>query len=138
MINFRKSYTNKVTVTLTENATVNNPIYLFLFKNQQSGVDYYFIAADTSAFKERYNQFYVTEKVNPDSLNGEVSLGHEGFYDYIVYQTSLSNTTGLTTAADAVQYITKTVELGLVWVIPDAVITTDYNPSTTNTIIYTP
>lgn len=127
-----------MTVTLTENSTVSNPIYLFLFKNQQSGVDYYFISTDISAYKERYNQFDVTEKTNPDTLNGEVSLGHEGFYDYIIYQTSLVNTTGLTTAADAVQYITKTVELGLVWVIPDAVVTTDYEPETTNTIIYNP
>ena len=138
MIEFNKASTNTVTVTLTENATISNPIYLFLFKNQQSGVDYYFIATDTSAFKQRYNQFQVIEKTNPNTLSGEVSLGNEGFYDYTIYQTSLVNTTGLANALAAVPFITKTVEVGLVWVVPDQVQTTDYNPLSTTTIIYNP
>ena len=138
MIEFRKTYTNTVTVTLTENSTISNPIYLFLFKNQQSGVDYYFIATDTSAFKQRYNQFQVIEKTNANTLNGEVSLGNEGFYDYTIYQTSLANTTGLANALAAVPFITKTVEVGLVWVVPDELQTTDYNPLSTTTIIYNP
>lgn len=138
MIEFRKTYTNTVTVTLTENATISNPIYLFLFKNQQSGVNYYFIATDTSAFKQRYNQFKVIEKTNANTLNGEVSLDNEGFYDYTIYQTSLANTTGLANALAAVPFITKTVEVGLVWVVPDELQTTDYNPLSTTTIIYNP
>ncbi len=138
MIEFRKTYTNTVTVTLTENATISNPIYLFLFKNQQSGVNYYFIATDTSAFKQRYNQFQVIEKTNANTLNGEVSLDNEGFYDYTIYQTSLANTTGLANALAAVPFITKTVEVGLVWVVPDELQTTDYNPLSTTTIIYNP
>jgi hypothetical protein len=138
VIEFRKTYTNTVTVTLTENATISNPIYLFLFKNQQSGVNYYFIATDTSAFKQRYNQFKVIEKTNANTLNGEVSLDNEGFYDYTIYQTSLANTTGLANALAAVPFITKTVEVGLVWVVPDELQTTDYNPLSTTTIIYNP
>ncbi len=138
MIEFRKTYTNNVTVTLTENATISNPIYLFLFKNQQSGVNYYFIATDTSAFKQRYNQFQVIEKTNANTLNGEVSLDNEGFYDYTIYQTSLANTTGLANALAAVPFITKTVEVGLVWVVPEELQTTDYNPLSTTTIIYNP
>ena len=138
MIEFRKTYTNTVTVTLTENATISNPIYLFLFKNQQSGVNYYFIATDTSAFKQRYNQFQVIEKTNANTLNGEVSLDNEGFYDYTIYQTSLANTTGLANALAAVPFITKTVEVGLVWVVPEELQTTDYNPLSTTTIIYNP
>ena len=138
MIEFRKTYTNNVTVTLTENATISNPIYLFLFKNQQSGVNYYFIATDTSAFKQRYNQFKVIEKTNANTLNGEVSLDNEGFYDYTIYQTSLANTTGLANALAAVPFITKTVEVGLVWVVPEELQTTDYNPLSTTTIIYNP
>jgi hypothetical protein len=138
VIEFRKTYTNTVTVTLTENATISNPIYLFLFKNQQSGVNYYFIATDTSAFKQRYNQFQVIEKTNANTLNGEVSLDNEGFYDYTIYQTSLANTTGLANALAAVPFITKTVEVGLVWVVPEELQTTDYNPLSTTTIIYNP
>jgi len=138
VIEFRKTYTNNVTVTLTENATISNPIYLFLFKNQQSGVNYYFIATDTSAFKQRYNQFKVIEKTNANTLNGEVSLDNEGFYDYTIYQTSLANTTGLANALAAVPFITKTVEVGLVWVVPEELQTTDYNPLSTTTIIYNP
>jgi hypothetical protein len=138
VIEFRKTYTNTVTVTLTENSTISNPIYLFLFKNQQSSVNYYFIATDTSAFKQRYNQFQVIEKTNANTLNGEVSLNNEGFYDYTIYQTSLANTTGLANALAAVPFITKTVEVGLVWVVPDELQTTDYNPLSTTTIIYNP
>ena len=117
MIKFNKSATNNVVVTLKENSTVVNPIYLFKFVSQQTLVSYYFIATDTSAYKDRFNRFTVVEKPGANTLNGEVTLGSQGYYDYKVYQTNLANTTGLANAEAAVPNITKEVEDGLVYVV---------------------
>ena len=91
MIRFLKNSTNNVVVTLTENSTVTNPIYLFLFTNQTSNVPYYFIGTDTSAYKTRYNKFsIVVNTYFTNSLNG--------MYVYEVYEqmsTSNLNITGL-------------------------------------------
>ena len=138
MIRFLKNSTNNVVVTLTENSTVTNPIYLFMFTNQTSNVPYYFIGTDTSSYKTRYNKFSIIEKVSANTLNGEVTLGFNGYYNYTVYQTSLANTSGLTTAADAVPFITKTVEVGVVDVVLDAQTTTEYDVQDETNIIYQP
>ena len=138
MIRFLKNSTNNVVVTLTENSTVTNPIYLFLFTNQTSNVPYYFIGTDTSNYKTRYNKFSIVEKASANTLNGEVTLGLKGYYNYKVYQTSLVNTSGLTTAADAVPFITKTVEVGVVDVVFDAITNTEYDVQDETNIIYQP
>jgi hypothetical protein len=138
VIRFLKNSTNNVVVTLTENSTVTNPIYLFMFTNQTSNVPYYFISTDTSSYKTRYNKFSVVEKLGANTLNGEVTLGFNGYYNYTVYQTSLSNTSGLTTAADAVPFITKSVEVGVVDVVLDAQTTTEYDVQDETNIIYQP
>lgn len=138
VIRFLKNSTNNVVVTLTENSTVTNPIYLFLFTNQTSNVNYYFIGTDTSAYKTRYNKFSIVEKTSANTLNGEVTLGLKGYYNYKVYQTSLVNTSGLTTAADAVPFITKTVEVGVVDVVFDAITNTEYDVQDETNIIYQP
>ena len=117
MIKFNKSATNNVVVTLKENSTVANPIYLFKFVSQQTLVSYYFIATDISAYKDRFNQFTVIEKASANTLNGEVTLGSQGYYDYKIYQTTLANPTGLANAAAAVPNIVKEVEDGLVYVV---------------------
>lgn len=138
VIRFLKNSTNNVVVTLTENATVTNPIYLFMFTNQTSNVPYYFISTDTSSYKTRYNKFSVVEKLAANTLNGEVTLGFNGYYNYTVYQTSLANTSGLTTAADAVPFITKSVEVGVVDVVLDAITNTEYDVQDETNIIYQP
>ncbi len=136
MIRFVKGAINDVVVTLYENSTVRNPIYLFKFTSQQSNVDYYFIATDISSHITRYNRFEVEEVVGADTLNGEVELGREGYYNYEVYQTTLLGTSGLTTAADAVPYILKTVEVGLVFVELPEVETITYTPTENTAYIY--
>jgi hypothetical protein len=136
MIKFNKSATNNVVVTLKENSTISNPIYLFKFVSQQTLVSYYFIATDISAYKDRFNQFTVIEKANANTLNGEVSLGSQGYYDYKVYQTNLSNTTGLANAAAAVVNITKEVEDGLVFVVFAANTDITHNSIDNTTIVY--
>ena len=116
MLRIQKGETNYLYATLYENSTVANPIYLFKFTSQQSNVDYYFISTDTSEYITRFNKFTLIEKEDADTLDGEVTLGYEGFYDYTAYQTTLTTLSGLTTAADAIPYILKTVEVGLVMV----------------------
>jgi hypothetical protein len=138
VIRFKKYKQNTIVVTLTENSTVTNPYYLFQFTNQTSNVDYYFIATDESNYKERYNEFTVTERDTPNTLNGQVELGDEGFYNYTIYQTSLINLSGLTNAEDAVNSIVKSVEKGKVWVVPSTDANYTYTGVDTTAIVYNP
>lgn len=142
MIRFYKDAINIVTVTLKENSTISDPIYLFKFVSQQTLVNYYFISQDISQFKQRYNQFGVTEipeLTSPnDTLDGVISLGKEGFYDYYIYETSLTNTFGLNSAIDAIPYIVKEVETGLVDVVLSSEIINEYNEVDNTSIVYQP
>jgi hypothetical protein len=133
-----KDSENILTVTVTEKATVSNPIYLFKFVNQTSNVSYYFISSDTSQFKQRYNKFLLTEKSNANTLNGEVTLGLQGFYDYEIYQTNLANTSGLSSAVDAIENIVKTVEVGVVEVLFDTEEYAKYEVEFDTNIVYQP
>jgi hypothetical protein len=140
VIRFQKNYTNNVVVTLTENSTVSNPIYLFLFTNQTTNVNYYFIANDTSLFKDRYNSFIIIEGpcLPIDTLSGFVELGLNGFYDYTIYQTSLTNVDELDSANDAIPYITKTVEVGIVDVVLTEQEIEEYEVQSNTNIVYQP
>jgi hypothetical protein len=132
---------NIVVVTLTEKSTLPNPIYLFKFVNQTSNVAYWFIASDTSQFKERYNKFFVLESVYTtpiDTLSGAIELGLQGLYDYEIYQTTLTNLDGLDSAVDAIPFIDKTVEVGLVDVVFAAENITKYQVETETNIVYQP
>jgi hypothetical protein len=133
-----KDSLNILTVTVTEKSTVSNPIYLFKFVNQTSNVSYYFISSDTSQFKQRYNKFLLTEKTNANTLNGEVTLGLQGFYDYEIYQTNLANTSGLSSAVDAIENIVKTVEVGVVEVLFDTEEYAKYEVEFDTNIVYQP
>lgn len=141
MLRILKNNDNAITVTLTEKSTLPNPIYLFKFVNQTSNVAYWFISQDTSLFKQRYNRFQLLETVdiNPiNTLNGSVTLGFEGRYDYEIYQTTLTNLDGLDSAEDAIPFIDKTVEVGLVDVVFAAENITKYQVETETNIVYQP
>ena len=125
-------------MTLTENSTVTNPFYLFQFTNQTSNVDYYFIATDVSLYKERYNEFSVTERDTPNTLAGEVELGDTGFYNYTIYQTNLVNLAGLTNASQAISSATLEVEKGKVWVVPSSDANYTYQLQDDTAIVYNP
>jgi hypothetical protein len=136
-----KNNTNIITVTLTEKSTLPNPIYLFKFVNQTSNVSYWFISEDTSQFKQRYNKFIVIELENvapSETLIGYITLGLEGRYDYEIYQTTLTNLDGLDSAEDAIPFIDKTVEVGLVDVVFAAENITKYQVETETNIVYQP
>ena len=76
------------------------------------------------------------EKANANTLNGEVTLGLQGYYDYKVYQTNLANTSGLANAAAAVPNITKEVEDGLVYVVFANNTDITYDSVDNTTIVY--
>jgi len=136
-----KNSENILTVTLTEKSTLPNPIYLFKFTNQTSNVSYWFISVDTSQFKQRYNQFLLIEQADampPQSLDGIIELGLEGRYDYEVYQTTLTSTITLNNAIEAIPFIDKTVEVGIVDVVFATEILTEYEVESETNIVYQP
>jgi hypothetical protein len=136
MIRIVKDSENIIVVTLYENSTVTNPIYLFELVNQQSNIKYYFISTDTSTNVTRYNRFKLIEKPEPDTLNGELDLEAAGYYNYTVYQTELLNLDGLTEASEAVPNIVKTVEVGLCFVEFNPVSNITYSPESNTNIVY--
>ena len=136
MIRIVKDSENIIVVTLYENSTVSNPIYLFELVNQQSNVKFYFISTDTSTNITRYNRFELIETNNADTLNGEVELGGEGYYNYTVYQTDLLTLDGLTEASEAVPNIVKTVEVGLCFVEFNPIVNITYSPESNTNIVY--
>ncbi len=141
MLRILKNNDNAITVTLTEKSTLPNPIYLFKFTNQTSNVAYWFIAEDISDYKQRYNKFILSEIQDAapiETLDGIITLGLQGFYDYEIYQTTLTNLDGLDSAEDAIPFIDKTVEVGLVDVVFAAENITKYQVETETNIVYQP
>ena len=141
MLRVIKNSENVLTVTLTEKSTLPNPIYLFKFVNQTSNVAYWFINEDLSEFKQRYNEFILIEQdcASPqDSLHGVIELGLQGRYDYEIYQTTLTSVDTLVVATDAIPFIDKTVEVGIV----DVVFATEeyakYEVQSDTNIVYQP
>jgi hypothetical protein len=84
---------NNVILTLTEKVTISNPVFLFALSSIQTNATVYFIAQDTSQYKERYNKFIWTIKTNPNNNAGEFNLPIEGLYSYQVYQLSTPSLT---------------------------------------------
>ncbi len=85
---------NNISLTLSEDTTLSNPIYLFEWQNDQTKVKYYAICQDVSiagAARERSNLFNITLGVD-DPLNSSLIVGNTGRYHYFVYeQTSTTN-----------------------------------------------
>ena len=96
------------------------------------------MAKDESLFLNRYNLFFVTEKANPDTCNDEVQLGNEGFYDYVVFETSLTTPNEVASADLAVPFIIKEVENGIVQVVINPVDVVKYEPQDNTAIVYQP
>lgn len=86
MIQINKSTVNTVVLTLTELATLASPKFLFEFKSDQNNSPIYFIAADVSSYKERFNKFLIEETATENLLIGKVLLSLTGFYSYRVFE----------------------------------------------------
>lgn len=79
-------------VTVTEKKSLPSPVWLFRFIDDQSKEEFVCIAADSSNYTYRYDEFTIKEKASPNPLLGEIHLKRFGFYHYYVYeQTSTTN-----------------------------------------------
>jgi hypothetical protein len=81
MIYINKGEVNTFCLTLTEDTTISNPYYLFVFQNEYNleSNKIYWIGTDTSAYKNRYNLFTLEE--------GEDATFVKGQYVYKVYES---------------------------------------------------
>ena len=93
MIVLTQGTSNTIRLSLAEMSTLNSPTYLFEFISDVTGGSYTCIAADTSSYPARYNEFVITETdTSPDFSSGEITLALAGLYTFKVYeQTSPSN-----------------------------------------------
>lgn len=101
MIVLEKDTANtNVSIQLTDNTTLTDPVYLFVFT--KGGIDYPVICEDlaTSAERERASRFTITEG-DDDPTNGALIMGTPGVYELNIYEqastTNLDpdNSTGL-------------------------------------------
>jgi len=105
-------------VTVTEKVTIDNPVFLFVFKHLQTSTVKAFILTDTSTHTNRFNEFTFTEGSNAART---LNIGR---HEYNIYaQTSAVNIDPL--LAD------ELVENGI------AEVTTTENEFETNTISQT-
>jgi hypothetical protein len=85
MLQINKAESKNWYLTLTEKTTISNPYYLFSLKHRLTAVEYNFLLTDISSYKERYNEFAITE--------GATVTLDAGEYLYRIYaQTSSANT----------------------------------------------
>lgn len=122
MIKIVKGQSNTIALTLTEKVSIQNPFFLFEFKDDQANVSDYFISADISSFPERYNKFVITEP-------SDVAMVRPGMWTYYIReQASSSNLDPLLSGA--------IVEQGKVKVIGTAESKTTYTPATDTKVVY--
>ena len=88
MIHFTKNTSSEIVLTLTEKQTLTTPNYLFWFKSRGTNQEVKFVvlnAADTSLFKDRFNEFTI-------AVNTNFGSSPEGDWEYKIYeQTSTTN-----------------------------------------------
>lgn len=112
MLQIIKGQLNEVIVTVSENVTISNPFFLWVFRLRQSPtVMVKCLAVNTSTVTVRYDSFNITDTANPDNMNGEIEFGTTGEWEYTVYQKA---TNDLTIPSD-----TAILETGIVKVIGD-------------------
>jgi hypothetical protein len=88
MIHLIKGQVNKITLTLSEKATLTSPNYLFYFKSRNTNETVAFVIlnnADLSTYKSRFNAFNIT-------VNSYFANKLPGEWTYNIYeQISTSN-----------------------------------------------
>lgn len=132
MILINKGSANTVVLTLTEKVTLSAPYYfLFSFTSQTTGATVNFIAADSSLYTDRYNEFTITETTSPTLTNSQCELNPKGFWNYKIYAQS-SNSNLIVANAD------ELVEEGIVKVNWSAPTVTTYNTSPDTNTVYNP
>lgn len=127
MVVINKGQSNTVTVTLKEKTTIANAYYLWEWISKASGEKKYCIQpTDLSAYKDRFNQFTITETNSPNPIAGQVTLPTTGEWTYNVYEQA--SATDLSPTGKTI------VESGLVQVIGTATTDTQYTRTVTTAV----
>ena len=104
MFLIKKGQINKISVSVSLNATISSPYYLFSFVNILSKDTINFVPKNiTNGTENRYDEFEFVETEYPNPLADppEVTFDYEGQYWVYIYQqtgstnTQISGTTGL-------------------------------------------
>lgn len=82
MILLKTNQVNTMVVTVSQNATIANPEWLFSFTHIFSKQQVRFIPTDISSHKVRYDEFIFVE----GSGVNEINFPYEGQYTYGIYQ----------------------------------------------------
>lgn len=82
MIYINKGEVNTICLTLTEDTTISEPYYLFVFQNEfdLDSNKIYWLGTDTSTYKNRYNLFSLEEGVDATFVKGQ--------YVYKIYESA--------------------------------------------------
>ena len=130
MLRLARATVNTIVVTVEEKRTLDDPYWLFHFKNETTGNDYYCIASNISTQKKRYDLFEITETdSSPDNENGEITLTETGQYTYKVYEQESSTNLDPENA-------TTLCETGIAIVIKNAETETSYVRGTETGTVY--
>lgn len=75
--------------TTKEKELLTSPYYLIKFVCDTTKKSAYCVCSDLSSYPERNQKFLITEKTNPVSGSGEVSLDYRGkSWKYFVYESA--------------------------------------------------
>jgi len=115
MLVIRPNQVNSLVVTVSQNAELPNPEWLFSFTHIFSKQSVQFIPTDISTHKTRYDEFLFTE----GNGVGQINFPYQGEYTYGVYE----QTQGSGNLNPALAY--NKVETGMAIVLPQSAQTTN-------------
>lgn len=85
---FKQSLINRIILTLSERVENKNNKFLFKFVNKFDGSIHYMVSSNTSIYTNRYFEFNIKLKENPNLFNSEIAL-KKGEYIYYIYETEV-------------------------------------------------
>lgn len=142
MLRVNQNTLQNIVLTLNENKLDRSIYYLMECTNQVTNdIAYSVLSGDLSQYTDRFNEFeFIVSKTYVDGKNNNINLLYSGFYNYVVFETSMteSDFNSISNANQASGFITNELENGLLWLIPDATNNTEYNPTDSTTYVYTP
>lgn len=87
MLIIKTNQRNSLVVTVSQNATIPNPEWLFSFQHIFSKQLVRFIPVDISTHKSRYDEFEFVEGVGV----GKIRFPYQGLYTYNIYQQPIGS-----------------------------------------------
>ena len=106
MVVINRGEANDLFFTLKEKASLATPYYLFVFINDTSEETKTFTASNISNYRDRYDEFIITEDSTENLSSGVVELS-AGFWSYSIYEQAASGNLDIAN-------VTSKVEVGRV------------------------